>query len=167
MGTSGNFLELDVCVEDPRWSKEALKLQDHLQLMGSSSPWPRKVMISLLFTDDPNIQQINRDHRGQDKPTNVLSFQYLEGDNYQDLYQADQGDYPLLLGDIILSFDTIQKEATEAKKDFYDVSLYLMVHGVLHLLGYDHQEDDEAERMEALEQKIIETIKYEKIKRKH
>lgn len=99
--------------------------------------------ISLLLTNDTRIQILNRDFRSQDKPTNVLSFPSDE-DNF--------------LGDIAISFNTLKREAEEQDKDFNSHFIHILIHGILHLLGYDHIDDDEAEEMEALEIKILEDM---------
>jgi probable rRNA maturation factor len=112
------------------------------------------IEISLLFTDDMEIQVLNRDYREKDSPTNVLSFPdtALDADN---LETAARFEEPLLLGDIAFAEETIAREATEQHKSFEDHLSHLVVHGTLHLLGYDHIEDDEAEEMESLEISIL------------
>lgn len=98
------------------------------------------VEISVLLTDDAHIRVLNRDYRVKDKATNVLSFPQ---------------DEPEMLGDIILAYETVMREAAEQGKTFEAHLTHLLVHGCLHLLGYDHEEDDEAEEMEALEVEIL------------
>lgn len=102
--------------------------------------------VSLLFTDDSHIRAINSKFRGQAKPTNVLSFPQQEADC--DVF----GPY---LGDIVLAFETIFREAALEKKDFKHHLQHLLVHGFLHLVGYDHETDDEAVAMESLETDIL------------
>lgn len=92
--------------------------------------------ISILFTDDEAIQALNSAWRGKDKPTNVLSFPQPSGP---------------LLGDIVLASETVRREAALAEKLLEDHIAHLIVHGVFHLLGYDHEEDEEADEMESLE----------------
>ena len=94
---------------------------------------------SVLLTNDTHIQRLNRDFRGKDKPTNVLSF------------PGDDG----YLGDIAISFQTLEREAREQNKDFCLHFAHLLVHGLLHLRGYDHIDDSDAEIMEKLEVKIL------------
>jgi probable rRNA maturation factor len=99
------------------------------------------------LTDDAAIRLLNRDWRGMDKPTNVLSFP-----------QADlpEGvDAPQPLGDVIIALETLQAEAAAEGKAPAHHLAHLVVHGTLHLMGYDHLEDDEAEEMEALERRIL------------
>ncbi len=102
--------------------------------------------VSLLFCDDAVIHPLNRDWRGKDKPTDVLSFSQQEGELIGD---------PNLLGDIIISIDTAQRQADERGHSLAVEVRVLVVHGLCHLLGYDHEEDDEAEVMEALERSLL------------
>lgn len=103
--------------------------------------------LSLLFTDDAHIAVLNRDWRSKDKATNVLSFPAFE--------IAPGGPLPAMLGDIVLAFETISSEAVLEEKPFEHHFRHLIVHGMLHLLGYDHETDEEAEEMEALERRIL------------
>ena len=116
-------------------------------LTGATGP----VEIAITLSDDVEIRDLNRDWRGKDKPTNVLSFPGLEG--------AMAGflppDAPRPLGDIILAFETCRAEAEEQGKSLADHARHLVVHGVLHLLGFDHEDDAEAEEMEALETLVL------------
>lgn len=96
--------------------------------------------ISIVLSDDAQVQILNRDYRGKDKPTNVLSFP-----------QEERG----LLGDVVMSIDTLKREAAEQDKVLGDHIKHMLVHGCLHLLGHDHEEEEEAQLMEALEIKIL------------
>lgn len=106
--------------------------------------------VSLLFTDDAEIRVLNRQWRGKDKPTNVLSFPAAPP-------PVAGPDLPPL-GDIIIAHDTVRREAEAEAKSFEDHLTHLIVHGFLHLLGYDHENDEEAEEMEALERKILASL---------
>jgi probable rRNA maturation factor len=103
--------------------------------------------VSLLFTSNAAVQVLNRDWRGKDKPTNVLSF--------------PAGDSPVeteveFLGDIALALETVAAEAADEGKTFEHHTTHLLVHGFLHLCGYDHETgDDDAEEMETLERAIL------------
>ena len=106
------------------------------------------VEISVVLADDALLRSLNRDYRQRDEPTNVLSF------------EAALGEVPipgeaLLLGDIVLARETIAREAAEQAKPFVDHLTHLVIHGALHLLGYDHQINREAREMEALEVAIL------------
>ncbi len=103
-------------------------------------------VVSILLTDDAAVRAINRQWRAKDAPTNVLSFQSVSPDR---LTEAPA------LGDIVLACETVRREAQEAGIAFAAHATHLIVHGFLHLLGFDHEEDAEAERMEALETAIL------------
>jgi probable rRNA maturation factor len=103
--------------------------------------------LSLVFTDDENIRELNAEWRGKDKPTNVLSFP---------AFPAAKGDpLPPMLGDIVLAFDTVEREAQDEGKPFEAHLAHLIVHGFLHLLGYDHEAEEDAEKMEGAERRIL------------
>lgn len=105
--------------------------------------YPEGAELSILCTDDAGIHEINRQWRGFDKPTNVLSF---PGEDIAPGEAAGP-----MLGDIVLSLDTIAREATLEGKPFDHHLTHMIVHGLLHLFGYDHMNDDEAGVMEGLE----------------
>lgn len=122
--------------------------------------------LSFVLTNDSSIEAINRDHRQKDKPTNVLSFpQFDNAVNekesilrmYDGLFKADEHFF-LPLGDIVLSFETIQKESLEQSKTMMDHVCHLVIHSVLHLLGFDHQTEDQASVMEKFEIDFLETL---------
>ncbi|WP_409432673.1 rRNA maturation RNase YbeY [Litorimonas sp. RW-G-Af-16] len=98
--------------------------------------------LSVVFSDDAHVQVLNRDYRHKDTPTNVLSFPQ---------------DGPLL-GDIILAFETVAREAEAADKTFAAHTSHLLIHGYLHLQGYDHEDKDEADIMEALEIRALQRL---------
>ena len=106
--------------------------------------------LSILLCDDDTIHPLNRDYRGKDKPTDVLSFAQREGEF---AFLDDN-----VLGDVIISMDTTLRQATERQHSVETELRVLLVHGILHLLGYDHIEDDEAEVMEAKEREILTVI---------
>ncbi len=108
-----------------------------------------RLSASLLFTSDAEVHQLNKEWRGKDKPTNVLSFPMLERADLLDL--APEGP-PEMLGDLALAFGTCQREAAEKGISLEDHAAHLIVHGLFHLAGHDHVDSDEqAEAMEALE----------------
>lgn len=104
--------------------------------------------VAVLFTSDDAIAEINAEWRGKDKPTNVLSFPTPED------MPVPRGE-PRPLGDIVLALGVITREAEVQGKSLRDHTAHLIVHGTLHLLGYDHESDIEAEEMEALETRIL------------
>jgi len=145
------MIDIDIAVEAGGWEPEselrplveraAAAALAHLELDGKPSE------LSILFTDDARIRELNRAWRGKDKPTNVLSFPAFE---------TEPGDpLPPLLGDIVLARETIAAEAGLEEKPFDNHLTHLVIHGLLHLLGHDHEDEAEAERMEALERHIL------------
>ena len=108
--------------------------------------------IAILLTTDANMQTLNLQFRGMDKPTNVLSFPALDPD-HQPLMEGQ----PLFLGDIAIAAETVVREAYEQKKTVSDHLSHMIIHGTLHLLGYAHEDEDGAQEMETLECKILAT----------
>jgi probable rRNA maturation factor len=111
---------------------------------------PGEAELVVMLTDDAGIRTLNSNWRGIDKPTNVLSFPAL-----QPTGASGPDDAPRMLGDIAIAYETTRKEADDEQKPFDHHLSHLAVHGFLHLIGYDHEKDDDAEAMEALEQEIL------------
>jgi len=106
--------------------------------------------LAVMLTDDAGIRTLNSNWRGIDKPTNVLSFPAL-----QPTGPVGPDDAPRMLGDIAIAYQTTRKEADDEQKPFDHHLSHLAIHGFLHLIGYDHEKDGEAEAMEALERQIL------------
>jgi probable rRNA maturation factor len=106
--------------------------------------------LAVMLTDDAGIRTLNSNWRGIDKPTNVLSFPAL-----QPTGPVGPDDAPRMLGDIAIAYDTTRREADDEQKPFDHHLSHLAVHGFLHLIGYDHEKDGEAEAMETLEREIL------------
>ena len=106
--------------------------------------------LAVMLTDDSGIRTLNRNWRGQDKPTNVLSFTALQPPAGREFDDA-----PRMLGDIAIAYETTHREADDEQKPFDQHLSHLAVHGFLHLVGYDHEKDGEAEAMENLEREIL------------
>lgn len=115
---------------------------------GQASALPAEV--SIVLSDDAHIQTLNAQYRHKDKPTNVLSFpQFEEWAAFDSVIR--QGAEQVPLGDIVLAFETLAREAKENQRSLKEHLTHLLIHGFLHLCGYDHEACDEAEAMEALE----------------
>jgi probable rRNA maturation factor len=112
-----------------------------------------QVEVSVRLTDDVELQRLNRDYRGKDRPTNVLSFPMLAPDELSRWLAAGETD--LLLGDLALAHETVVREAEARAITVEDHVTHLLVHGALHLLGHDHLDDATADAMEALETRIL------------
>jgi len=150
-------LDIQVSVEDPGWASEEVLAEKAGTVLSTAAdylgaterqPFPdHPVEVSVVFTDDDDIRAINAEWRGKDKPTNVLSFP---------AFPITPGKMPgPMLGDIVIARETVEREAAELEKSFDAHLTHLLVHGFLHLFGYDHMEKDEAERMEATETRIL------------
>ena len=115
---------------------------------------PAAVELSVRLTSDEEIQALNRQYRGKDKATNVLSFPMIQPDLLDTVTQnSDDGE--VLLGDIVLAHGVCVAEAEARGVPLDEHVTHLVVHGVLHLLGYDHADDEEAEAMEARERDAL------------
>ncbi len=142
---------VDILVEEQRWM-DALPTLEHCArtaLHAAAADDRAQGTVSVLFTDDDRIQALNGRYRQKDKPTNVLSFP--AGD------MQVPGEGPVL-GDLALGFDTVSREAAAAGLTLEDHLSHLLVHGYLHLAGYDHETEAEAIEMEALEVAILKTL---------
>lgn len=155
--------ELDIAIEDPSWETACPDYEDVIRraidAVLEQSPVAAALRekgvefeLSVVLADNNMVRDLNRDYRGKDKPTNVLSFAQLDG---EDGWEEPELPGPCALGDLILAFETVRDEATEAGKSFESHFFHLVIHGMLHLLGYDHLEEDEAEEMESLEIQIL------------
>lgn len=143
-----NF-SIDISAESEGWSKvrdleSCVRRAAEAAMLDNDAP-PSE--ISVVLSDDEHIRELNKHHRGMDKPTNVLSFPAAR-------IKTPAG-AARILGDIVLAYETVAREATEESKPIENHLSHLVVHGVLHLLGYDHEDDQEAELMEARERQIL------------
>jgi len=154
-------LDVDVLVSDEMWARHCADpaalcrrtaragfetaLADGVELSGS------RVEVSIVLSDDDRVHALNRDYRGIDRATNVLSFTALEGENGSHL----PADAPMLLGDIIVAFETVSGEAKQESKTLEAHLAHMVVHGMLHLMGYDHETDSDADEMETMEIKVL------------
>jgi len=152
--------ELNISVQTPGWDVvsdvEAVVRRAAEAVLVSeiiAEKLPPESEAAIVLADDAFVQTLNRDYRGKDKPTNVLSFAALDGEDI-----APPPGEPVELGDIIIALETVLAEAEESDKSLTDHLSHLTVHGMLHLLGFDHMEEEEAEIMEAAERKILATL---------
>ena len=142
-------LELDVQYPDTRLeaeiTPELVERWVRVSLLGPAE-------LAIRFVDAEEGQTLNREYRGKDYATNVLTFAYNEG--------AEIADDEPTQADIVLCTDVLQREAEEQKKTVEEHAAHLVVHGVLHAQGYDHEHDEEAEEMEQFERDIMEVLGY-------
>lgn len=110
---------------------------------------PEDTEVSILLTDDRQIRELNRDYREIDAPTDVLSFSQTEGE------EVGQGVEDNLLGDVVISVETAERQASEAERSTDEEVDMLLVHGLLHLLGYDHADPEDAKHMFARQEELL------------
>lgn len=140
-----NAPTIDIDIASPLWAREpAAETTVRAAIAAAAERVPAAGEVSLLLTDDDAIRVLNRNWRGIDKPTNVLSFPH----------QSDAVPFALL-GDIAIAYETVAREAAGEEKPFLHHLAHLAVHGFLHLMGYDHQTDSQADAMEGLERDIL------------
>lgn len=149
-------MELDIDIEEPwpagDWDALAERAADAAQRVEPVLANPR-LSASVLFTSDSEIHALNREWRQRDKPTNVLSFPMLERGALKVLAPAGP---PELLGDVALAYETCAREAADKALSIEEHAAHLIVHGLLHLAGHDHEiSEANAEAMEALETKAL------------
>ena len=159
----GRDLEIELIIEDQRWSeiskdfsflKEAALLalsQEATETAPLAMKSPHRLAV-LVMSDDASIKDLNKTYRGKDKATNVLSFPSTES-----LLPGEENE-PVHIGDVILAYDYVSEEAKNEKKALQTHLSHLVVHGVLHLLGYDHETSKDAEAMETLEIKLMKQL---------
>ncbi len=151
------YLELDAGLElgfEPNLLDEAISRGIKLvqgRRKGSSTPLGESIDVSLLITGDDRIHELNRDYRHIDSPTDVLSFPQHEGD--EPFIQPPGA--AANLGDIVISLDTAKRQAIQEGHSLEHELAHLALHGTLHLLGYDHQTDEEEAEMNALENQVL------------
>ena len=138
-------IQTDIAVLSDRWdalpeAEEAVRAAVRAAAAHRDVKPPPDAELSVALADDATVQNLNRDYRAKDKPTNVLSFPAVHGP---------------LLGDVIIAYETLVREAAEENIPPRDHLTLLTVHGLLHLLGYDHETEAQAVAMEALETSIL------------
>ncbi|WP_421914598.1 rRNA maturation RNase YbeY [Mesorhizobium sp.] len=143
-------VDIDLMLEAGSWPDEArlALLVDRAVVAAFAETGTTGVSeLSVVFSDDAHVRTLNAGWRGKDKPTNVLSFPAFS--------LAKGGRLPPMLGDIVLAAETVAREAALEDKPLENHITHLVVHGLLHLLGYDHETDAEAEEMEAIERAAL------------
>ena len=141
-------------VDEPRWTQDLPELDEEaladllsLALRESGVQGPGETEISITLSDDATVRGLNNEWRGKDRATNILSFPMVD---------LEPGEAPQpLLGDLVLAYETCAREAQAEGKRFTDHFHHLLVHGILHCLGYDHEDETEATAMESLEISIL------------
>ncbi len=152
--------DITIAVHDARWHSKINDLKHHTEDVVNrvlaahrhiTDTYPQDVphQVAVLFTDGKEIRELNHRFRHKDYATNVLSFPAVAD------AIVPEGQ-PHIIGDIIIAYDVIAAEAEEQEKTFYDHTTHMLIHGILHLLGYDHMYDEEADIMEQQERDLLE-----------
>ena len=154
------FMTLEWEVDSPLWTQEVMAiLSQRIEQLNftpyflDDSPIAKTDMadngqVIALLCDDKRIQELNQQWRGKNKPTNILSFPN------SDIFPIMAGE-PKEWGNIALAFETVHQEAQQRKLSLHDHATHLIIHGILHLLGYDHEEENDAIRMEQVEVELM------------
>ena len=140
-------MSITLVIQDARWRKLrglTPRIKRAVRAALATAGAPEASDLTVMLTTNGRLQKLNAEFRGKDKPTNVLSF------------PAGLEDY---LGDVAIAYGVTAREAKDAKKTLLDHTTHLTVHGVLHLLGYDHETTRQANKMEPLEVRILQAMK--------
>lgn len=141
------YVDLQLATEDQQALPDLVQLEKWISttLLAASDEMRDDAELTVRIVDSEESQQLNHQYRDKDKPTNVLSFPF----------QNPPGITLPLLGDLVICKQVVEKEAMEQQKALTSHWAHMLVHGTLHLLGYDHIDDDEAEEMESIETKLL------------
>ncbi len=154
-------IKLNVNIEDKHWKQllpriEELSqevLQTTLNFINPSFLQNKKeISLNLQLSDDKEIQSLNKYFRHLDKATNILSFANIDDEDFVNSLDKME---TIELGDIIIAFETMEQQSKEQEISFHDHYIHILIHGILHLLGYDHIEEDERQEMEDMEIRIL------------
>jgi probable rRNA maturation factor len=153
-------LDIDVLADSPAWrdgfpAAESVCRRAAVAAFDGGYHRAGQAEVGLVLSDDARVRRLNHDFRGYDRATNVLSFPNHTAAEVAAPWPPDR---PLLLGDIVVAYETVVAEAVAERKDFSHHLSHLVVHGMLHLLGYDHRTQAEADEMERLETRILATL---------
>lgn len=173
---------VEVSLIDKRWAGQIPRLKSFVKKILAACidleqyKEYQEYEISIVFADDKLIQELNKKYRNKDKPTNTLSFNYsnINGDINSNISKSFSNNSAanivnillpgVLIGEIILSFDTIEREAKELNYDFISYVGWMIIHSTLHILGYDHEANEDAELMEEKEDELLAILELAKAK---
>jgi probable rRNA maturation factor len=148
---------IDITVTSTRWQAQPRAKSTVIKAVTAAAEMLKckEFELSVMLTGDRSIRVLNRNWRGFDKATNVLSFPAMAPPIRRRRTTATRPQAPAMLGDIAIAYETVAREAKTEHKPFLHHLSHLAVHGFLHLLGYDHEQTDEAEAMERMERRIL------------
>ena len=165
-------IDLQVEVDDHEQIPSMEDLQSWARAVFNAVNYQKDCSFSACFVSNDEIQELNATYRNIDKPTNILSFPYEEPEELlaldpelkEELNSSESSESNVnmgqYLGDLVIAMDVLKREAQEQNKTLQEHAAHLIVHGCLHLLGYDHIQDDEAQEMEGIEIKVLATLGY-------
>ncbi len=155
-GLTFDFELLDESLGEAAFVRPVIEAASSAALLETVARVRVPMELSVRIVGNDESQALNREYRGKDKPTNVLSFPGIEPDGLVDAFdQAEAGGPPAMLGDLVIAGPVVVAEAGEQNKQVHHHLAHLSVHGVLHLMGFDHIEEEDALEMEALEREIL------------
>jgi probable rRNA maturation factor len=150
---------IDIQVTSTRWRAQPRAKSTIVKAIAAAADMLKRedFELSVVLTSDRSIRVLNRDWRGFDKATNVLSFPALPQPprRVRTTKAVARPNVPIMLGDIVIAYETVVREAKAERKPFPHHLSHLAVHGFLHLLGYDHEQNHEADAMERLERRVL------------
>lgn len=150
------MLKINLSEENDNLSPETNKLLEEIyQALIEKEGLGQEAEVSLLLTNNEEIRELNREYRNLDQATDVLSFPIYEREEIEAFLKDQEGPELILLGDIIISMERAGEQAQEYGHSFQREVAYLFVHGLLHLLDYDHLEEDEKKEMRTREEEIL------------
>jgi len=159
------MITIDIAIKDQSWLKEIDNIEHFLEKtinnlaqytsLNKLIKNKTEIELSILLTNDQEIKSLNKNYRNKNKATNTLSFPLISRD---EKITENIFDNFIAIGDIIFSLETIKKEADSQNKKFQHHFTHLLLHSLLHLIGYDHQNDQEAQKMEDLEINILKKL---------
>ena len=161
-----------ISIEDANWPKQSTQLNDLIVTAANAALAladvpslfkQRPIDTNIILTNNDSVQELNSTYRDKNKPTNILTFFQIDCCDEDDLQRnaSMPADMPLVFGDLYLAYDVLMAECQDQEKSFETHLSHLIIHGVLHLLGYDHIDIDEAEEMETIEIKAMHNLGFE------
>ena len=163
-----NSNSLNIIFDDESWKNKLPEIDDFanevfdnaLRFLSENDlgfeGWDNKpVSINLSLSNNDEVQKLNREFRAKDKPTNVLSFANIDDEFFEDEFLKED---VIELGDVIMAVETLEDEAKIKNISLQNHFAHLLIHGILHLFGYDHMEDDEADEMEGIEIDVLKEL---------
>ncbi|WPX95953.1 rRNA maturation RNase YbeY [Candidatus Bandiella euplotis] len=159
------LIGVDISVGSSMWASLDFDVHEHChKVVGAAVSYVLNdhnqksfIEVSLLLANDEHLHDLNKQYRNKDETTNVLSFPFTDASTDELAHMAESGKQ-LFLGDVAISYERVAQESLQQEKPFIEYFTYILLHGVLHLLGYDHVKEDEAKLMEKTETKIMKSL---------